>query len=128
MCFSRTEKYVLREAMKGLLPTVLYEREKFAFMAPPAHTDPKKWQAMKALASDNLNDSAIEEAGLLSIEGVKNLFEVHENPDTSAATQVQLDAVINHMLSVQILHQQFVATDIPAKAQQKAQELGWLVN
>ena len=124
----RTEKYVLREAMKGLLPTVLYEREKFAFMAPPAHTDPKKWQAMKALANDYLNDGAIEEAGLLSIEGVKNLFEVHENPDTSAATQVQLDAVINHMLSIQILHQQFVATDIPAQAQQKAQELGWLVN
>ena len=38
----RTEKYVLREAMKGLLPEVLYKREKFAFMAPPAHTDPKK--------------------------------------------------------------------------------------
>lgn len=37
----RTEKYVLREAMKGLLPETLYKREKFAFMAPPAHTDPK---------------------------------------------------------------------------------------
>ena len=32
----RTEKYVLREAMKGLLPDTLYKREKFAFMAPPA--------------------------------------------------------------------------------------------
>lgn len=31
----RREKHVLREAMKGLLPKVLYEREKFAFMAPP---------------------------------------------------------------------------------------------
>lgn len=30
----RTEKYVLREAMKGVLPETLYKREKFAFMAP----------------------------------------------------------------------------------------------
>ena len=123
----RTEKYVLREAMKGLLPTVLYEREKFAFMAPPAHTDPKKWQAMKTLADEYLSDRAIEDAGLLSVEGVKDLFNVHENPKTSKATQVQLDAVINHMLSVQILHEQFVANDIPAQAYKKAQELGWLM-
>ena len=82
---------------------------------------------MKALADRYLDNSAIDEAGLLSTEGVKNLFEVHDNPDTTAATQVQLDAVINHMLSVQILHQHFVATDIPARAHQKAQELGWLV-
>ena len=123
----RTEKYVLREAMKGLLPTVLYEREKFAFMAPPAHTDPKKWQAMKTLADEYLSDRAIEDAGLLSVEGVKDLFNVHENPKTSTATQVQLDAVINHMLSVQILHEQFVANDIPAQAYKKAQELGWLM-
>ncbi|WP_455375486.1 asparagine synthase (glutamine-hydrolyzing) [Kaarinaea lacus] len=124
----KTEKYVLREAMKGLLPTVLYEREKFAFMAPPAHTDPKKWQAMRVLADEYLNDSAIEEAGLLSVKGVNELFELHDNPNTSVATQVQLDAVINHMLSVQILHRQFVTTDVPAQARKKAEELGWLVH
>ncbi|MGD9385976.1 MAG: asparagine synthase (glutamine-hydrolyzing), partial [Thioalkalispiraceae bacterium] len=55
----KTEKYVLREAMKGVLPKVLYEREKFAFMAPPAHTDPKKWAAMKALADKYLSDEEI---------------------------------------------------------------------
>jgi asparagine synthase (glutamine-hydrolysing) len=78
----RTEKYVLREAMKGLLPKVLYEREKFAFMAPPAHTDPKKWAAMKALADQYLSEEAIREAGLLDPEGVKRLFELHEAEDT----------------------------------------------
>ncbi|MGW8246708.1 MAG: asparagine synthase (glutamine-hydrolyzing) [Acidiferrobacterales bacterium] len=124
----KTEKYVLREAMKGLLPTVLYEREKFAFMAPPAHTDPKKWQAMKALADQYLNKEAIQKAGLLSVEGVNNLFDLHENPDTSAATQVQLDAVINHMMSVQILHQHFIETDVPKQAHQKALALGWIVH
>jgi len=124
----RTEKYVLREAMKGLLPTVLYEREKFAFMAPPAHTDPKKWKAMKSLANEYLNDTAVNEAGLLNSTGVSELFKLHENPNTSSATQVQLDAIINHLLSVQIMHRQLVASDIPVQAQQKAQQLGWLVH
>jgi len=121
----RTEKYVLREAMRGLLPKVLYERQKFAFMAPPAHTDQKKWDAMRQLADQYLSDSAIENAGLLDVEGVRQLFALHENPQTSAATQVQLDAVINHMLSVQILHEQFVATDIPAEAKRRARQYNW---
>ena len=121
----RTEKYVLREAMKGILPRVLYEREKFAFMAPPAHTDPKKWAAMKALADKYLNDEAIAAAGLLDVKGVKQLFALHEATDTPVATQVKLDAVINHLLGVQILHHHFVVTDVPALAAEKAAALRW---
>ena len=123
----RTEKYVLREAMRGLLPKVLYEREKFAFMAPPAHTDPEKWRAMKVLADKFLSNEAIEEAGLLDSQGVEALFAIHESPDTSTATQVQLDAVINHMLSVQMMHKQFVAADIPTQARQTADKLDWTI-
>lgn len=121
----RTEKYVLREAMKGLLPETLYKREKFAFMAPPAHTDPSKWAAMRVLAERHLNSDAVAQAGLLDSQGVKALFALHEAPDTSVATQTQLDAVINHLLGVQILHERFIAADIPAQARRKAAELGW---
>ncbi|MDZ7804927.1 asparagine synthase (glutamine-hydrolyzing) [Thiohalophilus sp.] len=123
----RTEKYVLREAMKGILPTTLYEREKFAFMAPPAHTDPEKWAALKVLSDNYLSDEAIEQAGILDKAGVKALFDLHESEDTTASTQVKLDAVINHMISVQILHKHFVATDVPSLARQKAYEYGWHV-
>lgn len=121
----KTEKYVLREAMKGLLPEVLYKREKFAFMAPPAHTDPHKWNAMRTLADEFLSDSAIKDAGLLSIEGVKALFDLHDNQQITPATQNKLDAVINHMLGIQVLHKHFVATDVPNQAKMKAKELGW---
>jgi asparagine synthase (glutamine-hydrolysing) len=122
----KTEKYVLREAMKGLLPEVLYKREKFAFMAPPAHTDPQKWSAMRALADEYLDDASIEQAGLLSVQGVHDLFALHDDDSITAATQNKLDAVINHMLGVQVLHRHFVATDVPAQALQKAREVGWL--
>jgi asparagine synthase (glutamine-hydrolysing) len=111
--------------MKGLLPEVLYKREKFAFMAPPAHTDPRKWSAMRQLADEYLSDAAIEAAGVLDREGVARLFALHDDPKVTAATQNKLDAVINHMLGVQILHRHFVAADIPAMARAKAEELGW---
>ena len=121
----RIEKYVLREAMKGLLPETLYKREKFAFMAPPAHTDPGKWAAMRRLADSYLSDAAIEHAGILDADGVRAIFELHDTHGTTAATQVQLDAIINHMLGVQILHRHFIATDVPAQARARARDLGW---
>jgi asparagine synthase (glutamine-hydrolysing) len=120
------EKYVLREAMRGLLPQVLYEREKFAFMAPPAHTDPKKWAAMRSLAQQYLTKEAIEQTGLLDLKGVNAMLELHEALDTPLSTKVRLDAMVNHLLGVQILYQHFIATDIPALARQRARELGWV--
>lgn len=121
----KTEKYVLREAMKGLLPETLYKREKFAFMAPPAYTDKTKWQQMRTLAADYLSQAAIEETGLLSYAGVCDLFDQHDDPSITAADQVQYDAIINHLLGVQILHKHFIQQDVPKLAAEQARKLGW---
>jgi asparagine synthase (glutamine-hydrolysing) len=121
----RVEKYVLREAMKGLLPDTLYKREKFAFMAPPAHSTPGNWAAMQRLAAEHLSDEAVGSTGLLDPAGVRDVFHLHDVERTTSATRVQLDAIINHMIGVQILHKHFVATDVPAQARARAQELGW---
>lgn len=123
----KIEKYVLREAMKGVLPEVLYKREKFAFMAPPAHTDPAKLAAMQALAGKYLSSGAIDKAGLLDKAGVTAIFEAFEAPETTLSTKVQLDAVINHLIGIQILHSQFIEQDIPKLAARRAQDLGWVV-
>lgn len=121
----RTEKYVLREAMRGLLPDTLYRREKFAFMAPPAHTDENKQRAMQTLADRYLSQSGIQATGLLDAEGVRAIFALHDAPDTTPATRVQLDAIINHLIGVQILHSQFIAADLPRRAMESASRLGW---
>ncbi|MCA8941457.1 MAG: asparagine synthase C-terminal domain-containing protein, partial [Planctomycetes bacterium] len=113
---ARTEKYVLREAMKGVLPRELYEREKFAFMAPPAHTDPRKRAALASMTREFLSDAAIAEAGLLDVAGVRQLLDAHDRGELPRADLVQLDAIINHLLGVQIIHRQLVARDIPAVA------------
>ncbi|WP_308911766.1 asparagine synthase (glutamine-hydrolyzing) [Pseudokordiimonas caeni] len=123
----RREKYVLKEAMKGLLPKTLYEREKFAFMAPPATTNKDKWSAMMELAQDHLNDQAILDSGLLDAAGVRRLLNEAQSEDTSRARLVQLDAMLNHMMGVQILYKKLIATDIPALAAERARSLGWIV-
>ncbi|GAB3028155.1 asparagine synthase (glutamine-hydrolyzing) [Bowmanella dokdonensis] len=121
------EKYVLREAMKGLLPTVLYERQKFAFMAPPAHTDLKKWNKLKSLFKRHASADKLKEAGLIDADFVQTLMERQESPDTPAADKVQIDAVLNHVLGVMLLHHHFVDQDISQLAHDRAQELGWVV-
>ena len=121
-----TEKYVLREAMKGLLPKTLYEREKFAFMAPPAFRDPKKWHALLKLKNEFLPQESIKEAGLLNPENVELLFKDQEFDKDHSPDQVQKDALINHTLGIQILYHQFIKWNIPTLAQERAKKLGWL--
>ena len=96
-------------------------------MAPPAHTESEKWEQMKQLADDYLSDEEIDAAGLLSKAGVRALFARHEDPATTDAERVQMDAVINHLLGVQMLHRMFVAEDVPALARREADRLGWRV-
>ena len=114
------EKHVLREAVRGVLPKVLYEREKFAFMAPPAHTDPAKRAALQALAAEHLSPTAVADAGLLDRRGVEEILALYADESRPRAELVQLDAVINHMLGVQVLHRQLIADDVPARAAEAA--------
>lgn len=120
-----TEKYVLREAMRGLLPETLYKRQKFAFMAPPAHTDDRKWQSVLGLLGEVASKDKIADAGLLDFDAIQNLLAQHEDPNIDNETKVQMDAMINHVLGVQFMYQHFVAQDIPALARQRAEALGW---
>lgn len=119
------DKYILRETMKGLLPKALYDRQKFAFMAPPSHTDQVKQQAMQGLAAEYLSAAAITEAGLLDAAGVNQILQRQASAQISPSEQTRLDAVINHLLSVQMMHQQFIAADVPQQAQAQAAALGW---
>ena len=100
------EKWVLREAVKGVLPEVLYKREKFAFMAPPAHTDDAKKQKVEALISEYLTDSKIDDAGVLDAASVSGFLDGWRNDDDPVSL-VRKDTLLNHLLCVQILHSQF---------------------
>lgn len=100
------EKYVLREAVRGVLPEVLYKREKFAFMAPPAHTDKKKQAKVNELIDGFLNRDAVERCGILSADAVDQFIADYRS-DTDGTSLVRKDALLNHLLGLHILHHQF---------------------
>ena len=100
------EKYVLREAVKGVLPEVLYKREKFAFMAPPAHTDEKKKARVQELIHSFLNRDAVKRCGILSADKVDQFLKEY-HADTDPTSLVRKDALLNHLLGLHILHDKF---------------------
>ena len=83
---------------------------------------------MRGLADTYLSKQAVEEAGLLDSEGVNQVLLRHGDDSTPVSQRVQLDAVINHLLSVQMMHEHFVAGDVPKQASDRAHELGWTAN
>ncbi|UXP31694.1 asparagine synthase (glutamine-hydrolyzing) [Reichenbachiella agarivorans] len=102
-----TEKWVLREAMKDILPKVLYEREKFAFMSPPAHTEEKKKNALNELIEEYINEDTLRQSGLFDVGRLKRFISEYQN-DKDPVSLVRKDALVNHILGLQILHRQFI--------------------
>lgn len=102
------EKWVLREAVKGVLPEVLYKREKFAFMAPPAHTDASKRSKVEELIGEYLDKSTVKDVGICSPERVASFLRAYrEDPDPTSL--VRKDTLLNHLLTLHILHRKLVA-------------------
>jgi asparagine synthase (glutamine-hydrolysing) len=101
------EKWVLREAMKNILPEVLYKREKFAFMAPPAHTKEKKRDALKLLINDFLNPQCVRSAAIFDEHRLGDFLAGYHS-DKDSVSLVRKDALLNHILCLQILHAQFI--------------------
>ncbi|MEM1059187.1 MAG: asparagine synthase (glutamine-hydrolyzing) [Verrucomicrobiota bacterium] len=104
------EKWVLREAVRGVLPEVLYRREKFAFMAPPAHTDEKKKARVDALINQYLDEGQVAEAGLLSPVRIRTFVDEYRR-DTDPVSLTRKDALLNHLLCLQIIHAHLIRGD-----------------
>ncbi|MCE7922180.1 MAG: asparagine synthase (glutamine-hydrolyzing) [Haliscomenobacteraceae bacterium CHB4] len=109
-----TEKWVLREAMKNILPDVLYKREKFAFMAPPAHTSDYNKQALQKLVDRFLSMEKIKETGIFDLYRLKHFLSEYEH-DTDPVSLVRKDALLNHILGLHILHEQFIEAKVLAE-------------
>jgi len=102
------EKWVLREAMKGVLPKVLYEREKFAFMAPPSHTDEAKLRAVEELIDAHLGPERIRAAGLIDEQALE-AFHERRRGELEGPEAIRGDILLNHLLGLHLLHELFVS-------------------
>lgn len=107
------EKWILREAMKSILPEALYRREKFAFMAPPGHTDDKKEIALERLIEEFMNESMIREVGLFDRKRLAAFIEGYRR-DKDPVSLVRKDALINHLLGIHILWRHFIGEEVGA--------------
>ncbi|MCB0664902.1 MAG: asparagine synthase (glutamine-hydrolyzing) [Saprospiraceae bacterium] len=101
------EKWVLREAMKNILPPILYQREKFAFMAPPAHTSVKKQEAVQKLIDRFLNPDRLKNSGIFDAGRIADFLKEYRY-DSDPTSLVRKDALLNHLLGMQILQEQFI--------------------
>jgi asparagine synthase (glutamine-hydrolysing) len=109
------EKWVLREAMKGVLPRTLYEREKFAFMAPPSHTDASKRAAADELIDAHLSPEQVRDAGLLDDAALSRFLE-KRGRQNDGPEAIRGDIVVNHALGLHLLDQLFVRQNQPTAA------------
>ncbi|KAA5539078.1 asparagine synthase (glutamine-hydrolyzing) [Roseiconus nitratireducens] len=101
------EKWVLREAMVQVLPRELYEREKFAFMAPPAHTDPVKRNAIQEMIDHWLTDDRVKSVDILDASRLRGFID-QAWQETDGTVARRNDIVMNHALQLHMLHGQYV--------------------
>ena len=101
------EKWVLREAMVNVLPRELYERKKFAFMAPPAHTDPIKQRAVQEMIDHWLTEERMRELDVLDHDRFGRFVSDAWNEEDGTVAR-RNDIVMNHTLQLHMLHGQYV--------------------
>jgi asparagine synthase (glutamine-hydrolysing) len=96
------EKWVLREAMRGVLPDVLYHREKFAFMAPPSGTDRDKHDAIGSLARHWLDPDRVAEVGLFDPARVRDFVDGTASVSDPVLAR-RSDILLNHLVQLHVL-------------------------
>ncbi|MEM7179890.1 MAG: asparagine synthase (glutamine-hydrolyzing) [Spirochaetota bacterium] len=102
------EKWVLREAMKHILPTVLYKREKFAFMAPPAYRDPIKQKNLYLLLDKYVSPDAVKKLGMLDGERYQDFYKGFGKEEVMAEN-TRSDVIMNHLLGLHALQERFTS-------------------
>lgn len=105
-----TEKWVLREAMRGVLPPIVQDREKFAFLAPPSHLGASGRAAIDAAIERHASHGALVEAGLFDPERIRSMLS-QRRATHDWAQAFRYEILINHILGLQILHRQFVGQE-----------------
>ena len=78
-------------------------------MAPPAHTDKAKMAKVEELISEYLDENTVGEAGICSPERVSQFLNDYRN-DTDSTSLVRKDTLLNHLLTLHILHRQFISS------------------
>ncbi len=97
------EKHVLREATRDVLIEPVYDREKHPFTTPPPKIGEN--DAMLELFGDVFASSLLDDQPIFDAAAVRQLFQ--ELPEQSPEQRVRIDAQMNRVLSLTLMHQRF---------------------
>jgi asparagine synthase (glutamine-hydrolysing) len=97
------EKYILREAFKGILPERIRKRQKHPYRAPIhgsiLHSGLDYWQ-------DALSESTLRQTGIFNPKKVEKLLAKIERSNRPGETD---EMAVAGILSTQLLHQQYIS-------------------
>ncbi|HKV50697.1 MAG TPA: asparagine synthase (glutamine-hydrolyzing) [Gemmatimonadaceae bacterium] len=97
-----TEKYILREAVKDVITTTVYERQKHPFLSPPATLN--RDQPLHALMQDTLRGSTAARVPFLDQKRMVAALDGLTKPGADAGHQVVMDQVLTLALSFVFMH------------------------
>lgn len=98
-----TEKYVLREAVRGVITDTVYKRQKHPFLSPPATLNPK--EKLSSLMHDTLRGKAMAAIPYFDQKKIVGMLDNLNNMDEGA--QVAIDQVLMVLLSACVLQERF---------------------
>jgi len=98
-----TEKYILREAVKDVITTTVYQRQKHPFLSPPATLNPE--QPLHALMQDTLRGAAATNVPFLDQKKVIAMLDDVARPSADAGHRTVMDQVLTLALSYVFMHE-----------------------
>jgi asparagine synthase (glutamine-hydrolysing) len=98
-----TEKYVLREAARGVVTDTVYRRQKHPFLSPPATLHPG--ERLHTLVQDTLRGPALSALPFFDRGRVLDLLD--RLPTMDAGSQVANDQVLMMLVSACVLQERF---------------------
>jgi asparagine synthase (glutamine-hydrolysing) len=98
-----SEKYVLREAVRALIPETVYSRQKHPFLSPPVSLD--RGGRFHAFVQDTLRSSAMGAVPFFDPRKVVRFLDSLAAMDES--TRVAADGVLMNLLSACVLQERF---------------------
>lgn len=98
-----TEKYVLREAAKTILPDTIYRRPKHPHMAPPPGLKPD--ELFHQLMQDTMRGEVMESLPFFDRSKIIHLLD--KMPQMSEVQRISMDVLLMKILSACFIHERF---------------------
>jgi asparagine synthase (glutamine-hydrolysing) len=107
------EKALLHQSLQGIFPPFMSEIHKHPFLAP-SWSKFSSTSKGKALFDYWLSPGALRDAGILNGKRVRALRRIWKLTPEESLLRKQLDIIMGSVLSLQVLHDQFIRRKIPS--------------